>query len=647
MLILSHCRTLITSTLAPVGLTIKRTKSINSFKATSRRQQLYAEHLEQLNAIAEQLTLASTIPEVMNQVAACAERLVGGQRVSYCEMAPDGQSIQLLGLVGSDKDQSGHVMTLEESGLGDIFTTGVGRYVSNLENATSAHGRALSSSGFNHVWSFPIVCGGTVEGVVNIASPEIELHPDDAFSVVETLSRLIGSTIERIKAREETQRVSHQLVKQSTTDPLTGLCNRAEFHRRLQASIDTAKACGETVGIMFLDLDLFKNINDTLGHSVGDDVLKVVAERIKATLEPAHTVARVGGDEFIIIVPGAESGSQLPLMALAIINSVKRPIPSELFELQIGASVGVCSFPADGDNVDDLVKNADIAMYRAKDLGRNQYHVYTTELGTELNKQVELSRTLSFAEQNNEFYLQFQPQIDITTGRIVALEALLRWEHPVEGNIPPDIFIPIAESSGLITSITSWVLENALAALAVWRQVQPDLRIAINVSAQEFSGNSRLVERVHSALYKYGLPADALELELTETAFLTHPDKAAELVHSLSSAGIKLAIDDFGTGYASLNYLIHMPIDTIKIDRSFVNELEQNPSKQAVINGIFTIAEEMQLACVGEGVETPGQLAWLQRNGCKYAQGFFISLPLSAHDVDHVLDKHYSMQLAA
>lgn len=421
------------------------------------------------------------------------------------------------------------------------------------------------------------------------------------------------------------------------SDALTGLCNRTELRRRLQDSIDNAKVRNETIGVMFLDLDLFKLINDTLGHTVGDAMLRVVARRIESALDASHTVARVGGDEFIILLPGITDSDELRHIATAIVDSLKSPINSDAFELEIGASIGVCSFPKDGDSVDELIKNADIAMYQAKDLGRNRYHFYTSELGEALTRQVELSRALSSAIRNQEFHLVYQPQIDIDSGRIVSIEALLRWQHPEDGDIPPDVFIPIAESSGQISEITSWVLENALVSLASWRQLQPDLRVAINVSAREFSGSSRLIERVTEALEKSGLSPQSLELELTETALLSHPEKAAELVQQLSDAGIQLAIDDFGTGYASLSYLIQMPIDTIKIDRSFVTGLEDDRCKQAVVSGILTIAADMQLACVGEGVETSEQLCWLQQNGCQYAQGFLISKPCCASDLADLL----------
>ncbi|OED35240.1 hypothetical protein AB833_31090 [Chromatiales bacterium (ex Bugula neritina AB1)] len=601
------------------------------------RRQLYAEHLEQLNCVAEQLTLSNSIPDVLDHVAVCAERLVGAKRVSYCELEDDGEHIRLLGLVGKVEDQTGQLISLAESGLGPIFATGNGRYVSSLEYATTAKGRSLRSSGLNHVWSLPIICGGAVEGVVNIASPSIELHSDDSYSVVETLSRLTGSTIERIKARDQSEALLRQLVTQSATDPLTGLCNRAEFRRRLQSSIEQAEMLQQSIGILFLDLDLFKLINDTLGHSVGDTVLQLVAGRIVNTLGPSYTVAREGGDEFIILLPGLTSDTELRNIAGSVVTAMKPSVLTGSFELDVSASIGVCRFPQDGTTVDDLIKNADIAMYRAKDLGRNQYQFYTRELGEAVARKVQLSRALAHAIRDNEFNLLFQPQIDIVTGQIVAVEALLRWRSAEVGNIPPDVFIPIAENSGLIADLTSWVLKNALESLAHWHKYNPDLRIAVNVSAREFSGNSNLFERVVTALERSGIEPQALELEMTETALLSHPEKAALLIKQLSDAGVQLAIDDFGTGYASMSYLIQMPIDSIKIDRSFVNGLENDRCKQAVVNGIFNIATDMQLSCVGEGVENLNQLNWLREKGCRFAQGYLISKPCSASEVADML----------
>jgi len=610
--------------------------------ADSERYRLYANHLEEFNSIAEKLTLSTTIAEVLEQVAVCAEGLVGAKRVSYCELEPDGQHIRLLGLAGEVKDHTGQIITLKDSGLSKQFSTGKGTFTKNLANAKSAKARSLHRSGLNHVWHQPIVCNDNVEGVLNIASPSFELHTDDACSLVETLSRLTGLTIQRIKARGEIEQVLQQLVKQSTTDSLTGLCNRSELRQRLQTAMSRAQAQNTVIGIMFLDLDQFKPINDTLGHTVGDAVLKVVAKRIENKLKPTHTVARVGGDEFIILLPDINSSDELRDMATLIIRSLKNPITSGSFELEIGASIGLCCYPHDGNCVDTLVKNADIAMYRAKDLGRNQYHFYTEALGDAINRKVALSRALSSAIANNEFRLVFQPQVNIASGLIESVEVLLRWEHPEEGDISPDVFIPIAENSGLISDITSWVLENALSALASWRQIQPELQIAINVSAKEFSGSSYLIERVMSALKKSNLPPQALELELTETALLTHPEKATDLVKQLSNEGIRLAIDDFGTGYASMSYLIQIPIDTIKIDRSFVSGIETDKSKQAVVKGIISIATDMQLTCVGEGVETVDQLNWLQQHGCHYAQGFYVCKAVSFSDLELMLAKQHS-----
>lgn len=630
-----------------VGIALERIFNYDEEVANAKRSRLYADHLELLNILGEKLSLSSTMIEALRDTAEFARRLVGARRVSYCELEPCKTRIKILGLIGSTTDEAGQLVSLENSGLADVLLQGKQLYSTDLKSSTSVSRRALGEGGLNHLWSFPVFSAGRTKGALNIGSPEILLNADDATSVLFTLSRLLGSTLERVDAQAETLRVLKEIERQARTDTLTGLPNRDEYHRRLDSQIETAAQDSSNIGVMFFDLDLFKNINDTLGHAIGDEMLCAVSRRVENVLRPQDTVARIGGDEFLVLLPEIESEQQVVLAGQRIVDSLGAPLLIASRELEIGVSIGAACYPMDGETSEELIKNADIAMYSAKESGRNQCQLFDGELSDAVNRRVRLESLLRSSIRNNELSLVFQPQFDCMTKEAIAIEALIRWNHPEEGMIPPDIFIPIAESCGFVNKITDWVVKNSLAVVADLRRYHPGLRVAVNVSASEFSGIGNLYNRVLDALHDSGLPAEALELELTETALLSHPEHASVLVGKLNSAGIQLAIDDFGTGYGSLSYLVQLPIDTIKIDRSFVDQLENDSRKQAVVSGIVAIANGMSLACVGEGVETPAQFAWLAENGCQSVQGYLICKPVSSELLLDCLDNLKTITKAA
>ncbi|MBX2839310.1 MAG: EAL domain-containing protein [Gammaproteobacteria bacterium] len=595
------------------------------------RHRLYAQHLEYLNNLSEKLLAAESVDDALSLVANCAAQLVSAARVSLCELDANPDYVRIVGLVGNSKDKRGTRILLTDSGLEDSLLHDKHKYTTDLMNSSVRAQLSLGESGYNHIWSFPIQCQGEAKRCLNVTSRATQLHPDDALSVLNTLARLANSTIERIAAQKET-------IRQAKTDPLTGLCNRKEFNERLSVAINKYYSNDSTC-IMYLDLDLFKNVNDTMGHFIGDKVLLEVSKRVSKLLNEKDTLARIGGDEFMILLREIPESTTIEELADTLINTVGEPIKVGTQEISIGVSIGICQYPEHGTTIDELIKNADIAMYKAKEIGRNQYFVFTQTLSDELSGRVLLQKELTKAIRNDELSLVYQPQFSIDGLNAHCAEVLLRWEHPSLGKIAPDVFIPIAENCGLISSLTDWVLKKSLEDLAIWQKRYPELSLAVNISAVEFSPQMNLISRLSQAVEYAGVEPSALEIELTETAFLKHPTHAAELAKELSDIGFGIALDDFGTGYASLSYLVQLPIGCIKIDRSFVDRIVHDEKKQAVVKGILEIAKGLNIKSLGEGVETPEELGWLSDAGCDSVQGYLLSKPVNADELPTVIDK--------
>ncbi|WP_415035049.1 EAL domain-containing protein [Azonexus sp.] len=427
-----------------------------------------------------------------------------------------------------------------------------------------------------------------------------------------------------------TERKEHEARMQHIAqhDPLTGLPNRLALLTRLSHLLPEARRHDWRVGVMFIDLDRFKTINDTLGHQVGDLLLREVATRLSAVIRETDFVARLGGDEFVIILPGISSPADAALVASKVINSLAPPIQADGNELHTSPSIGISLFPDDGSDSHDILKNADTAMYHAKSAGRNNYQFFAPNMNQVALERMNIERKLRRAVSNQEFALQFQPQFDTASAMPTGVEALLRWHHPVDGVIAPDRFIPIAEETGLIVEIGDWVLHTACREVKRWiDQGLAPLRIAINVSARQLRRRD-FCEIVAGVLAESGLPPELLELEITESSVMENPEDATLILARLGRMGINLAIDDFGTGYSSLAYLKLFPIDRLKIDRSFVRDIEYDLNDRAIAFGTIALAHSLGLKVIAEGVETDDQLELLRSNDCDEVQGFLFSKPL-------------------
>ena len=420
-------------------------------------------------------------------------------------------------------------------------------------------------------------------------------------------------------------------------DALTGLPNRTLFQDRLSKALASARRRREKLALLFLDLDDFKKINDSLGHSAGDLLLKEVAERLKRWAREQDTVARLGGDEFVVILTSLKDADGAALAADRLMKAMSAQFVIQGHVLSTSCSVGISVFPDHGRDGEALVKNADAAMYSAKELGRNNFRFFTQEMNSRAMERLTLENSLRVALEKKELFLVYQPQMDIATGQITGAEALLRWQHPELGLVPPNKFIPIAENSGLILSIGEWVLKTACAQALQWQdEGLPALPVAVNVSAVQFRHN-RFLQVVRQVLDQTGLPPQYLELELTEGMLLSNADLTLSVLQELSEMGVKLSIDDFGTGYSSLSYLRHFPVSKLKIDRSFVCDITSDPDDAAITGAIISMAKNLNLKVIAEGVENEEQMSFLREHACDEVQGYYFSRPLSVENFSEKL----------
>ena len=431
---------------------------------------------------------------------------------------------------------------------------------------------------------------------------------------------------ERKIAQEHIEKLAH-------FDQLTGLPNRTLLEDRFRYALSFARRGGETLAVMFLDLDHFKDINDTLGHNIGDQVLMELAKRLKAILRGQDALSRQGGDEYILILPSTDENGA-GVVASKLIEVVSQPFKIDKHELIVTASIGIAIYPNDGTNLETLSKHADIAMYRAKHEGRNSFRFFTPEMQKHSARNLMLANELRHALERNELYLHYQPQISLQGGHIIGVEALLRWQHPEMGMVSPSEFIPIAERSGQIIPIGEWVFRTAARQLKEWidNGMQP-MMMAANLSAVQFRQND-LPEWIDHILDEVKLPHHLLELELTEAATMENTAAAVNMMKKLHERGIRMSIDDFGTGYSSLNYLKQFKVYKLKIDKSFVRDITNGPEDRAIVTAIINMASSLGMQTIAEGVETEQQLEFLRLHGCNEAQGYYFSKPQPAKQIE-------------
>lgn len=434
--------------------------------------------------------------------------------------------------------------------------------------------------------------------------------------------------------REAAELAAVEIEHLAYHDALTGLPNRPLFMDRLIVALAQASRGHQRLAVFFLDLDRFKDINDSLGHTVGDTLLKAVAERIRRCVREGDTVARFGGDEFTLMIPKIETVEDAAKIAQKIIETLKIPFFVNDREMFVTTSLGVSLFPTDGTDPETLVRNADTAMYRAKDQGRDNYQLYAPAMNARALERLALENLLRKAISQNELVLFYQPQIDVATRSIVGVEALIRWRHPELGLLAPAHFISLAETSGLIVPIGEWIVRTACKQIKVWqRKFDHDITVAVNLSARQFQ-QPDLIEMIRSALDETGLDPSSLEIEITESNAMQNAENTTYILRELKNLGVLISMDDFGTGYSSLNYLKRFPIDILKLDQMFVKDAATDPNDAAIVSAVIRLAHELRLKVVAEGVEQENQLDFLARQGCDIIQGFYFSAPLPIEQLE-------------
>jgi diguanylate cyclase (GGDEF)-like protein len=443
------------------------------------------------------------------------------------------------------------------------------------------------------------------------------------------------------------KRAEDRILRMAYFDNLTSLPNRALFHDRLKQALAHAERYEVNSALMFIDLDNFKRINDTLAHRVGDLLLQGVAERLSRYIRTSdtvarqkeialtNTVARLGGDEFTVFLTEVKSMENVAKVAQRILNILSQPFQLDGHEVFTTGSIGIAMYPHDGTETDTLLKNADIAMYHAKEQGRNNFQFYKKSMNETAFDRLSMENSLRKAIERDEFLLYYQPRLDIRSGEVVALEALLRWQHPEKGIIEPADFIPIAEESGLIIPIGEWVLQSACAQNKIWQESDLHMRIAVslNISGRQFTQAS-LIHIIEKVLADFSLDPRYLELEITESVIMQNAEVTMRMLQKLKRMGVKLSMDDFGTGYSSFNYLKQFPLDIIKIDRSFIQDVTKNREDATIVKAIIAMAQSLQLKVIAEGVETEEQLEFLRAQGCNEMQGYLLSRPVPPKEVE-------------
>jgi diguanylate cyclase (GGDEF)-like protein/PAS domain S-box-containing protein len=522
-----------------------------------------------------------------------------------------------------------------------VLASGEPQWITDVTTDPSfRRGPEAARAGLRGAFAFPIRFGNETLGIMEFFSTGSSAPDELLIQSTRSIGSQIGQFMARKQAEARVRRLAHY-------DELTGLPNRTMFNQRVSSALARARRRERQLAILFIDLDRFKNINDTLGHDAGDRVLNEIAQRLRGCLRETDTVGRLGGDEFVVLIEEVAEPAQVALVAQKVLAEVGRPIALGAQEVHITASIGISTYPADSDDMQGLMKNADISMYRAKELGKNNYQFYSAQMNVHTLERLAMESDLRRALERNEFLLHYQPKIDLASGVIGGMEALIRWRHPVKGMISPVQFIGLAEETGLIVPIGEWVLRTACAQNRVWQSNgHAPLCVAVNLSARQFSQPS-LLEDVARVLADTGLDARLLELEITESMVMRNPAHAVTLLDRLKAMGVRLSIDDFGTGYSSLSYLKRFPIDNVKIDSSFIQDLPGDGEDAAITRAIIAMAHSLRLGVVAEGVETDKQRQFLRQHGCDEMQGFLFSKPLSAEDFLQLLQEVAAASVAS
>ncbi len=618
-------------------------RNIDDQKRAEQRLAAHAERQERISAFAQRALKPASIEGLFTQaVQAAAGPNVDG--AVLFELQPDSERFVVRAMhgAGSGIAAGTELARCDDCGAMTALRSGV--------PVVAAAGRVGGCQRSGAAWpcasrasvSAPIRGEHAVIAILEVlARPGTALTDDDS-QYVQTVANIVSSAVQR---RQAEARLAHL----ARYDGITGLPNRNLLRDRLDQAIPLAKRDARQVAVLFADLDRFKMVNDTLGHQVGDQLLAAVGGRIRPLLRASDTVARVSGDEFVIMLPDLSQADAAATVAQKVLDSLSAPFLIEGQEAFVSASIGIALYPRDGQDAETLLKAADAAMYRAKDTGRGAFHFFTAELEQHTLARMQLQTDLRHAIEREEFRLVYQPKIDLGTQRVCGVEALLRWQHPQRGLVSPADFIPALEETGLIVPAGEWVIEAACRQIRAWRQAGLiPVPVAVNVSARQFQMRD-LDQRIIELVRNQSVDPWLLELEITESYLVEDPEHAIEVLQRLREAGIRISIDDFGTGYSSLSYLTRFPVAALKIDRSFVRDATTDGNAGAIVRAVIDMAHNLGFVVIAEGVETAAQVAFLRMHGCDLAQGFFFSKPVPPEAIESLLGARTSLsgELAA
>lgn len=608
------------------------------FPASSVDHHQYAKQLEELNQVGHQLATAGSEKHVFKIVASAAERVLGAVRVSYVIPHIDRGTYTIMALQGHNAIAADTQIPLQNSCFELVMIRDQSCFFEDFNQNLYPEHRLLAKQGLRSGIAVPIHSGRQIVGVFNVATKTQWARPQEAQNLFSALGRFLESSLQRLRAQKTAKAIMDHLAKEANHDELTGLPNRSCFTKTLEEEVIACREQSRSFALLFIDLDDFKKVNDTLTHSVGDQLLTLVGQRMASQTRETDLVARLGGDEFVILIRNIDDSSQADKLANRLLESIQTPFQIGDREVSVGGSIGLSLFPEHGRTVAELMMHSDIAMYGAKDKGGNNCQAYTSLMAKEIQERIELSDDLEVAMRNDDLCFAYQPQLSVDTNRTLGVEALVRWNHPQRGWISPGVFIPFAEETGLITDITALALNQTLSSVADLRKIDANIYGSVNISAVDFADLKMLMKRIEKALVDNQLPGNALELELTERIFLEYTDDAKAAIETWKQNGIRLAIDDFGTGFSSLKYLLDLQIDTLKIDQSFIRSLQENPRQRGIVETILKMGASLGAICVAEGVETIEELQCLKDLGCQVYQGYYGCRPLALDKITEFIE---------
>ena len=602
--------------------------SFNGMSANIRRQ---LDTLQSLSVIDQEMASNLNVSQIIQLVITRTQSLLPSAFVSVtCLDEVSDTETQCSISISDNIALISPRITIFNQEIETIKTYDSGRFVQYHKLSGFAHEAFLAQLGANHFWILPIFWQGEMTAFLSIAS-EVALPQDNpSWDEIRELAGRIGIAMS-VQERED------RLLLQAQYDNLTGLPNRILLQDRLQQAMDVSDRTGEPFWLVFIDLDRFKFVNDSLGHKAGDELLIKVSRRLELALRDSDTIARFGGDEFIAILQGGMADHLRTSILKRLVQELEAPFSIDGNEITTTCSAGVSVYPTDATTADVLLSNADIAMYRAKEAGKNNFQFFTQSMNDKVENRLLLETQLRKALELNELEVFYQPKINLQTKQIVGMEALIRWNSKMLGFIPPVKFIPLAEETGLIVPIGEWVLKTACAQAVAWKDAGlGNLQMAVNLSARQF-GQKNLLKSITDILLETGMDPLKLELELTESMIMDDAEEAKKILQSIKLLGIHLSIDDFGTGYSSLSYLKNLPVNTLKIDKSFTDDIVLHSDEAPIVASIIALAKNLKLKVVAEGVETYEQVKYLSAHRCDEIQGYYFSKPAKADAIEFLL----------